>query len=180
VYLGLYDYATNTRMMPNGEEADPDARRVHIGQIRLETPPGDVPNPVNVNFDNTLRLLGYEVSDRSIKPGAETTITLYWEAQKPVDIDYVISLQVITPDTLAKAAQDDSPASPPTTSWEPETRITESRRLSIAPDAAPGRYRVMVRIYPLNDPDHLLRTITEAGGQSADFVWLSWIQVEPE
>jgi 4-amino-4-deoxy-L-arabinose transferase-like glycosyltransferase len=178
VYLGLYDHTSNTRMIPAGAGADPDQRRIYLGTIQLETPPGDVPNPVNVNFDNTLRLLGYEVSDRSLEPGTDITVTLYWEAQKRLHTGYVISLQIINPDTFVKAAQYDYPPATPTTDWEPNTTVTDARTLTIAPDAAPGRYRLMVRVYPAGDPDHSLRTLTDAGGQSTDFVWLSWIQVE--
>jgi hypothetical protein len=54
--------------------------------------------------------------------------------------------------------------------------MSETRTLTVAPDAAPGRYRLLVRVY--DDPTHPLRVRSGAGGQSEDYVWLSWLQVE--
>ncbi len=178
VFLGLYDYATGDRMLPSGDGAHPDYRGVRLGQIQLETPPGGVPNPVGANFDDRLRLLGYEVSDRSLRPGDEVAITLYWERLERLTASYAVSVQIIQPDTLAKAAQDDRPPDPPTTEWLPGGTVTDARTLTIAGDAAPGRYRLMVRVYDADHPETLLPVLAGTGGQAADFVWLSWIQVE--
>jgi 4-amino-4-deoxy-L-arabinose transferase-like glycosyltransferase len=180
VYLGFYDLDTNDRMIATGPDADPATNRVFLGQVRLEPPPGSVPNPVNVDFGGKLELLGYEVSARSLAPGAETTVTLYWRGLARLDTDYVISVQVIDPDParLAKAAQDDHPAAPSTTTWEPGQDHTVTRTLTVFPDAAPGRYRLMVRVYPTGDVAHPLRIRGGIGDQSEDFVWLAWIQVK--
>jgi 4-amino-4-deoxy-L-arabinose transferase-like glycosyltransferase len=180
IYLGLYDLNTNDRMIATGPDADPATNRLFLGQIRLDTPPGSVPNGVNVNFGGKLKLLGYEVSNRSLTPAAATTITLYWRGLERLDTDYVISIQVIDPDPakLTKAAQDDRPAIPSTTAWKPGEDYTVTRTLSVFPDAAPGRYRLMVRVYPVGDAAHPLRIRGGIGGQSEDFVWLAWMQVK--
>jgi len=180
IYLGLYDLDTNDRMIATGPDADLVTNRVLLGQVRLETPPGRVPNPVHVNFGGKLELLGYEVSDRSLAPGAETTLTLYWRGLERLDTDYVISTQVIDPDPakLTKAAQDDHPPTPPTTAWKPGQEYTTTRTLTVFPDAAPGRYRLMVLIYPAGDAAHPLRVRGGIGSQSENFVWLAWMQVK--
>ena len=181
VYLGLYDLVSPTfeRMIVTGREAD-ETRRLHVGQVRLETPPGDVPNPVDVNFGDVLELAGYEIDDRSLTPGEDMTITLHWRGLVQTDTDYVVSVQVIDPDParLTKAAQDDRPPDPPTPTWTSGELVSDTRTLTIAPDAPPGRYRVMVVVYPADDPAPPLRIRSGTGGQSEDFVWLSWIQVE--
>jgi hypothetical protein len=178
VLLGLYDYVSGDRMIPSGDGADAAYHAVHLGQIRLETPPGSIPNPVGANFDGKLRLLGYEISDRSLHPGDETAITLYWERLERLAINYAVSIQIIQPDTFSKAAQDDRPTDPPTTAWLPGGIVADTRTLTISPDAVPGRYRLMVRVYDANRPENLLPILADTGGQTADFVWLSWIQVE--
>jgi 4-amino-4-deoxy-L-arabinose transferase-like glycosyltransferase len=180
VYIGFYDLSTGDRMsmVGTGDRIDAVHNQFFLGQIRLSTPPGSVPNPVHVQFGSDLTLLGYEISDRSLPPGAVTDVTLYWSARHALTTDYTISIQVIDPDParLAKAAQDDRPPVQPVTDWTPGETVSETRSLTIAPDAAPGRYRLLVRVYA--DPAHPLRIHTEAGGQSEDFVWLSWLQVE--
>lgn len=85
---------------------------------------------------------------------------------------------MIDPATLSKAAQDDRPADPATTDWKRGDTITQTRTLTIFPDAPLGRYRVMVRVYAPDDPEHPLRIRREAGGQSEDFVLLNWMQVQ--
>ncbi len=180
VYIGFYDLSTLDRMalVGTGDRIDSAQNRFYLGQIQLAAPPGSVPNPVQVNFGGELTLQGYEISDRSLPPGTTTDITLYWSARHPLVTNYTISIQVIDPDParLTKAAQDDRPPDPPVTDWTPGETVSETRTLSLAPDAAPGRYRLLVRVY--DDPAHPLRIRAEAGGQSEDYVWLSWIQVE--
>ncbi|NLX11560.1 MAG: phospholipid carrier-dependent glycosyltransferase [Chloroflexi bacterium] len=180
VYLGFYDLDAppGTRLIPYGVGADPDTHRVRLGRVRLETPPGEVPNPVEVQFEDRMRLLGYTVDDRSLEPGGDLEITLFWRALRTMRTDYVISVQIIQPETLVKVAQIDAPPRPPTFRWDPDTIIEDTRTLTIDPDAGPGRYRVLVRVYPADEAGSPLRIATEAGGQSEDFVWLSWIQVE--
>ncbi|MCD4686017.1 MAG: glycosyltransferase family 39 protein [Anaerolineae bacterium] len=177
VYLGFYDLHTFDRMTAPAATAE---NRLWLGQVTLETPPGAVPNPVNVNFGDQLTLRGYEVSDRSLLPGEETTITLYWEARNATLDNYVVSVQIIDPDParLTKAAQRDAPPDPPTPTWTSGAQIADVRTLTIFPDAPPGRYRLMVRVYPAGDPSSTLRVRGDSGAQSEDFVWLSWIQVE--
>ncbi len=181
VYLGFYDLASPTfeRMPVNRVIADDD-RRLYLGQVRLEPLPGDVPNPVSVDFGGKLELQGYEIDDRSLAPGSDMTITLFWRGLVPMTGEYVVSVQVIDPDParLTKAAQEDRPPVPPTTTWTPGETVTDSRTLTVFPDAPPGRYRVMVVVYPADNPAGALRIRTGTGGQSEDFVWLSWIQVE--
>lgn len=183
VYLGFYHLPSGDRMAVSGEGADAATSRVHLGTIQLETPPGEVPNPVEINFDDTLRLEGYTISDRSLTPGQPVDVTLYWRGiPNRLAENYVVSVQIIDPDParLTKIAQDDSPPDPPTTdaAWDDQARLTDTRRLTIAPDAAPGRYRLLVRVYPASNPGQPLRVRGDTGGQSEDFAWLSWIQVE--
>jgi 4-amino-4-deoxy-L-arabinose transferase-like glycosyltransferase len=175
VYLGFYHLPTRDRMIASGPDVDSATNRVYLGQVRLEAPRGSVPNPVNVNFGGVVRLLGYEVSDRSLAPGEQTTITLYWEALKAIEKEYVVSIQIIDPATFTKAAQEDRPSATP---WERHHTSADPRTLTIAPEAIPGSYRVLVRVYPADDPARTLRVRGDTGVQSEDFVWLSWIQVK--
>ena len=177
VYLGLYDRASGERLIPSGQDVDAENQRAYLGRVRLETPAGDVPNPVDVNFGGLLRLRGYEVSARALAPGDTTTLTLYWEPLETLE-DYVISVQIINPDTLTKATQEDRPPDPATSMWQTDEPITTTHTLPVFEEAGPGRYRVMVRLYPVDDAANPVRIRSDAGGQSEDFVWLSWVQVQ--
>ncbi|MCZ7540228.1 MAG: glycosyltransferase family 39 protein [Anaerolineae bacterium] len=180
IWLGFYDLTTFERMIPLGADADPQTDRLWLGRVTLEPPPGAFPNPVNADFGGELVLRGYEVTRRALRPGETTTVTLHWEARRRLTTDYTISAQIIDPDpaSLLKAAQLDAPPDPPTTAWSPSAPVADTRALTIAGDAPPGRYRLLVRVYPAGDPAGALRVRGEAGAQSVDYVWLSWIQVE--
>lgn len=178
VYLGLYHLPTGDRMIPAGDAVDPATNRVRLGQVELLSPPGEVPNAVGADFAGRLTLLGYSVADRSLAPGETTEVTLYWQAPDDLREEYAISVQVIDPVTLTKAAQLDALPQPPTSAWPPGETIVETRALTVFEDAAPGRYRLMVRVYPEGAPGAPLRVRGEAGAQSEDFAWLSWMQVE--
>ncbi|MEZ4340530.1 MAG: carbohydrate-binding family 9-like protein [Sandaracinaceae bacterium] len=48
----------------------------------------DAPSPehaLDVRFDNGLRLVGYDVSSETMRPGQSTTITWYWHATQDLD-----------------------------------------------------------------------------------------------
>jgi len=180
VYLGFYDLRTFERMILVGNAAASPSDRLWIGRLTLEPPPGPFPNPVNADFGGKLILRGYTIAPRALQPGQTTTVTLYWEARQPLETDYVISAQIIDPDPtrLRKAAQLDAPPDPPTSAWSPGVPVADTRALTIAADAPPGRYRLLVRVYPAGDPSETLRVRGEAGAQSVDYVWLSWVQVQ--
>ena len=145
VYIGFYDLPTADRMplVGTSDRIDSAQNRFYLGQIQLATPPGSVPNPVHVDFGGQMTLLGYEISDRSLPPGATTDITLYWSARHALATGYTVSIQIIDPDParLTKAAQDDRPPNPPVTEWTPGATVSETRALTITPDAAPGQVR---------------------------------------
>lgn len=179
IYLGFYDLGTFDRMRLAPSDIPALDDRLWIGRVQLEPSPGSVPNPVDVNFADLLTLRGYTISDRSLRPGDSAEVTLYWQPHAALG-DYIVSAQFIDPDPgrLIKAAQIDAPPDPPTTAWQPGALITDTRTLTIFDDAPPGRYRLLVRVYPLGDPGGALRVRGGPGGQSEDFVWLSWLQVE--
>ena len=177
VYMGLYDFRTGERLAVRGDGADAEARRVHVGRLTLTAPAGDVPNPVHVNFGDVLELRGYAVGTRAVQAGDALSVTLYWEALDAPSRDYTISVQLIDPETLSKAAQLDAPPQPPTSAWARGERVTVERTLRIFPDAAPGRYRLRVSVYDA-ETLALLHLRGEAGAQSESAVLLGWVVVK--
>ncbi len=176
VYLGLYDLRSGERLTPRGDGAEPHTRRVRLGELALEPPSGDVPNPVHVNFGGLLELRGYTIEERVAAPGEPVEVVLYWEALEAPARNYTISVQLIDPQTLTKAAQVDSPPSPPTSAWGPGERLQVVRTLRIFPQAAPGRYRLRVSVYEAETltPLHVRG---RAGAQSESAAWLGWVVV---
>ncbi|MCS7071286.1 MAG: glycosyltransferase family 39 protein, partial [Anaerolinea sp.] len=96
VRLGWYHLPTGERMeLTNGEQM------ISIGSLELRSRASDldVPNPVSVNFDNQIELVGYTVSDISPAAGSIFTVDLYWRGLRAVPHDYVVFVHLIDPAT---------------------------------------------------------------------------------
>lgn len=61
----------------------------------------------DVDFDSTLRLIGFDALDSDYKPGGYLDITLYWQALRPLAKDYTVFLHLLDP-TFTKAAGNDN------------------------------------------------------------------------
>jgi 4-amino-4-deoxy-L-arabinose transferase-like glycosyltransferase len=183
VEVGWYDLQTGERLMlSNGEET------LTIGQVELlprnDIENLDVPNPIRVNFDNQIELVGYELSDLS--PAASDTIelTLYWRATKPITQDYKIFANILDSQSLTKyAASDGMPVNwnAPTSTWTPGKIITDMHTLNVDPNTPPGIYETEIGWYLQAEDGSFprLRIVTPDGGMADNFLNLSRVRVVP-
>jgi 4-amino-4-deoxy-L-arabinose transferase-like glycosyltransferase len=203
--VGLYDFATGERLAVVDAGGQIAGDHVRFGQLEVQPRPGEVPNPITIDFGGEIELVGYDLDRRALRrpdpttdPSAEpattlqqssaessaastATLTLYWRAQRPMDVNYSISTQFVN-ETGVKAAQKDAwpfDGAAPTSLWEPGRLIEEPRELVIFDDTPPGVYDVYVAVYPSDDPDSLL-VVTPSGGRlQTDHVVLTTIRVLP-
>ncbi|MCI0478835.1 MAG: phospholipid carrier-dependent glycosyltransferase, partial [Anaerolineales bacterium] len=54
-----------------------------------------IPNRVDISYDDEIKLLGYDVSARRVLPGTAIELTLYWQSLMPMDEDYSIGIRVV-------------------------------------------------------------------------------------
>lgn len=55
----------------------------------------DIAHPLNVNLENHVTLLGYDVKpDKPLEPGQSFTMTFYWEVKKPLDDGWLLFTHV--------------------------------------------------------------------------------------
>lgn len=71
--------------------------------------PGAIANPVDVQFGQTIRLLGYDLPPTAA-PGQPLAVTLYWQADAPPDESYVLALRLLDPTGRPVSAIDTLPA----------------------------------------------------------------------
>ena len=172
--VGLYDFNTMERMPVAGEG---DVAVVAV--VLLETTEGLYPNPVEVNFENELMLLGYEVTPRRAAPGDTVDLTLYWQAQRPLTTDYTFFAQIVDADTTRWASHDITP-SVGTSAWPPNEVQTMQLTLPLAADAPPGLYPLIVGVY-IQTPDgnfERLQLVTADGRLTDDFLQLTPVRVD--
>ncbi|MEZ4667500.1 MAG: glycosyltransferase family 39 protein [Anaerolineae bacterium] len=183
IVVGLYDLKTGERMrLGDGSET------YTIGSIQLE-PRLDpenlgVPNPIRINFDNQIELVGYELTDLSPAVGDTVELTLYWRGMQKLDKGYKIFANILDTTTLTKyAASDGMPDNwqAPTTTWEPGTIIKDVHTLTVDPNAPPGIYDTEIGWYwqAENGSFQRLRIVTDDGGMANDFMNLTRVRIVP-
>ncbi|MCP4542326.1 MAG: glycosyltransferase family 39 protein [Chloroflexi bacterium] len=178
IQVGLYDPITGMRLITTKEQDN-----VRFGQVQVRARPGDVPNPISVNFGDRIALIGYDLDQRVVDPGEIVTMTLHWKCLQKMNTNYNISVQFINA-AQNKAAQHDGwplEGAAPTVAWEPGQTLVDTYALPIHPDTQPGVYDVRVVVYALGEDGQIIHLPTvPAGGQmQASHVTLTTMKVAP-
>jgi YD repeat-containing protein len=121
----------------------------------------------------TVRLVGCDGPGHSYAPGSDLALTLYWQALAEMDISYTVFVQVLTPDWRVVAQVDRQPldGTAPTNTWLVGEYLTDTYRLALPADLAPGVYRLIVGLY---DAQTGQRLPVSSGG---DFVTVSTLDI---
>ena len=167
IQIGIFNTQTGERMMAVDETGEALGDNVRFGRIEIEPRSGNVPNPISIDFGGRMLLTGYELSTRAAYPGDTVTLTLFWEAQRPMESNYTVSTQLID-GSQTKAAQNDRwpvDGAAPTSAWEPGSTITDSIPLPIFPDAVEGPYAIRVAVYSHEDHGIQHLPVTPPGGR---------------
>ncbi|HEY75198.1 MAG TPA: glycosyltransferase family 39 protein [Thermoflexia bacterium] len=177
VEVGVYDATTGSRL-----PASTGGDQVRFGRVLVQPLPGDVPNPIEINFGDRMALVGYRLSDRVVRPGDTITLTLYWRGLRPMDVNYTISAQLIDAQQRKAAQSDGWPrgGEAPTAAWQPGEIVADPRSLEIAPDAPPGVYALRIVVYVLQEEEIVhLPMIPEGGRMLENYVVLTKVRVVP-
>ncbi|MHB0874906.1 MAG: glycosyltransferase family 39 protein [Anaerolineae bacterium] len=176
VLVGWYRYPDGERLAyAPGQDAYP------VGEVALAARPSQygAPNPVSVNFDDRVELLGYDITDLAFCPGQSLDATLYWHALRPLDKDYVVFTNIIDSRDLTKYADSNTmPANGarPTSGWAVGEVVEDKHALVVRADAAPGIYDVEVGLFTMDDGYPRLDVISE-GRHSGSAALLTRVRI---
>ena len=180
VVIGWYDLRTGERMrLENGDET------YHVGTVELLPREDDLgaPNPIRINFDNQIELVGYALNDLSPNAGESVELTLYWRRLRPITNDYVVFAHIIEPFSLSiYAASDAQPAAwtAPTSTWGDGVIIEDTHTLPVNLDAPPAIYELEIGLYQQIDGRFdRLRVVTPDGGMANDYAYLTRVRINP-
>ena len=143
-------------------------------------PPGDDrwldPAP---RFGARIALAGYALPAMTYRAGDVVRFTLFWEALATPASSYTVFTHVVADDPGQKIGQQDQipgGGTQPTSTWRRDDFITDSYAVPLAPQARPGRYRVIVGLYRLETLERLPITL---GGEpvGGDFYVLGEVVV---
>jgi hypothetical protein len=153
-----------------------------LGTVQLEQRDGTdkgIPNSLDQNFQNQIRLLGYEYSKRALAPGEPLTVTLYWEALQPISADYVVQLRLLDEAGNVAANLEERPlgGGRPTTSWQPGEHITDTHTLVLDPSLAGSNYIVQLALEEV-ETEQRLNLVGEDGRWLDNRLYLSRVMVQ--
>jgi hypothetical protein len=154
---------------------------LQLGNIALEPLPGDVPNPLNQNFNDLVRLGGYDYNSRVLEPGDVLAVDLYWEALQSLDTDYEVEVGLCDDpcaDWMMPRVTAVHPLAPPTSPWQPGETISDTIAISLPPDLPAGSYLIHVALIdPMTkEPQNVL---AEDGHIVEDRLLLARVQITP-
>jgi hypothetical protein len=180
VKVGWYHLPTGERL-----RLEDGAETVTVGQVELlPRQGGELPNPIGVNFDNQIELVGYAVNTLTPAAGEALDVTLYWRALQPIPENYTVFVHAIDPRTFTIYAGSDTwpvGGSAPTSTWQPGVIIEDTHRMTVRPDTPPGIYELEIGFYTQRPDGSFarLRVVTEDGGMANDYFYLNRVRVLP-
>jgi hypothetical protein len=142
-------------------------------------------HPLDANWGDKIRLVGYDIDATAYGPGDGIYLTLYYQTLEEMDADYALFAHVVGPNDSASerplwGQYDSEPCrrSYPTSQWMPGEIVRDEIIVDIAGDAPPGDYQLNIGFYLLETMTRL--PATDAAGLSfpEDAVLLRQLRVE--
>jgi mannosyltransferase len=181
-FLGLrFQYAKEQRTWPCGGSGDAligvEAMCVEFPSFYREVGPESIPHPplpLEATFGDELRLRGYglDLLGGQARPGGALPVTLYWEAASKPTRNYQMFLHLCGDCNVPPLASDDD--APPlhgyapagrTTTWIVGDPVHDERSLRLPDTVAPGRYTLLLGVYPEGDASEAARLPVLSNGQ---------------
>lgn len=130
------------------------------------------------NFGDQIALLGYNEAIEAIRPGDPIDLTLYWQAMRPLEIDYQVFVHVLNSDGELVAQSDKlNPGEFPTRRWPMDKYVPDSHRITLPTDLPPGIYQVVTGMWVQGEGWRL--PVFDANGQPiGDYATLYSFRVE--
>jgi hypothetical protein len=151
-----------------------------VGQSRQFTVPVTIQHRLDVNLGDHVTLLGYDLTEQTIRAGGPLQLTLYWQALTTMDTSYTVFTHVLGSDGRVWGQKDSVPlqGSYPSTTWAPGEVVSDPYFINVASDAPAGQYVLEVGMY-VAATGRRLPVIKSSGQQGDDRVLLPSVLVGP-
>ena len=115
--------------------------RITAREHRFDLP--SLKHPLQANFDNKIKLLGYDLDEKNLK------LVLYWQALGAMDERYTVFVHLLDASGALVAQKDSEPDSgnAPTTSWLPNEIIADRYEMKLPDKLEPGEYTLEIGLY---------------------------------
>ncbi len=140
-----FDYLGNVRR---------DYQEIDVWR-RDEGRPFDTSDPLEIAFEDgarfgaSLYLRGYTLTADRVRPGETLAFTLFWTADAPANHPWSVFAHLVGPDGQSVGQDDQAPYNGllPPTRWDAGIVVDDDYEITVAEDAAPGRYQLVVGMY---------------------------------
>ncbi len=108
------------------------------------------PQPLEVNLEDQVKLLGYGTDQETYRPGQTIQLTLYWLGLQEMSQNYKVFVHFTDEGSTTMWAQDDGDpveGFTPTTRWQRGEVVVDHHTLQVPPDAPPGTYKLFTGMY---------------------------------
>lgn len=132
---------------------------------------------VDAILGERVRLVGYDLAGTPA-PGQALSLTLYWQALRPMAEDYTIFVHLLGPDGALLDQHDAPPLGGlyPTSRWVADDLFVQRVDLAIPPDARPGKYELLAGMYTY--PDLMRLPVAGERPYAQDgLVWLQSVEI---
>ena len=177
------------RLAITGAGGDSLGDALELGTVNIAPLPGPnevssgYPNRLDQNFNNEVRLVGYEYDRRTVPVGESLAVTLYWEALPAVATNYIVEVhlcdELCQPWNVRGTAASLLPGSQsPPSGWKSGQIVRDSHVLPIHEDLSPGSYFIHVALLDAmtKEPHNI---IAEDGHWIDNRLLLSRVRIEP-
>ncbi len=119
-------------------------------------PQADFEPVFEVELNQAIKFLGYQVVDPEVSPGETVSIWLYWQSLSPLKQNYTIFAHLIGPGGL-QGQLDRQPLNMlwPTSRWFPRGIVADRFDIPLAENAPPGPYQIYLGMYDLETGQRL-------------------------
>ena len=127
----------------------------------------NVTHRVDINYDDKIKLLGFDLSPSPVQPGGAVQLDLYWQSLATMDRDYSIGIHLLDPSLRVIGARDSYPGHGlfPTSIWHVGEIIRDDYWVPVAAEApAPSVAQIQIALYDRADQTDL--TAFDPRGQS--------------
>ncbi len=137
---------------------------IKVGHFISAVNPNTAPpqNELNQPFgqDSQLTLLGYDLTQPALEnqpPDESLNLTLYWECQAPLPLDYTFFVHIrnTAGDIVAQKDQPPLNGAYPMSLWDPGEIITDKVAVPLPAHLPPGSYQVVIGLYDLQTNQRL-------------------------
>ena len=136
-------------------------------------------NRLSADFGEQIALLGYNTSAVTARSGDTVDITLYWKAERPLDINYQSFLHVLASDGFLVAQSDHlNPGDFPTRRWPLDKYVRDEHQFTLPAELPAGEYTIKAGLW-VQTEGWRLPLLDEFGQQIDDGQVLFRLTVEP-